>query len=221
MNIPKLAIFDMDGLIFDSERLFMNMKHTVLTEYGYPARDEDYLQTIGLAGQQLRDKLAKLYGPDYPMDEISQKSRAKVNEYMEAHGPDIKPGIEILLKWFCRQGIPCCVASSSNHEYVKKYLNLAHLDTYFSYIIGGDEIIRSKPEPDIFLAACRRSGIHPRDAIVLEDSENGIRAALAAHIPVVCIPDLKQPSSELAKNTAAILKTADELIALFKTAEST
>lgn len=212
MNIPKLAIFDMDGLIFDSERLFMNMKHMILREYGYPAREEDYLKTIGLAGQQLRDKLAELYGPEYPADEISQKTRAKVNEYMESHGPDIKPGIETLLQCFREHQIPCCVASSSRHEYVEKYLKLAHLDNYFSYIIGGEEAVRSKPEPDIFLAACKRSRIKPSDAIVLEDSENGIRAAFAARIPAICIPDLKQPSPEIVEKAAVVLKSADELI---------
>lgn len=212
MNIPKLAIFDMDGLIFDSERLFMNMKHTILKEYGYPAREEDYVKTIGLAGQQLRDKLAELYGQEYPADEISRKARTKVNEYMESHGPDIKPGIGTLLKCFRKHQILCCVASSSRHEYVEKYLKLAHLDNYFSFIIGGEEVARSKPEPDIFLAACKRAHINPSDAIVLEDSENGIRAAFAANIPAVCIPDLKQPSPEIVEKAAVVLKSADELI---------
>lgn len=215
MNIPKLAIFDMDGLIFDSERLFMNMKHTILKEYGYPAREEDYLQTIGLAGQQLHDKLSELYGQQYPAEEISRKTRAKVNGYMESHGPDVKPGVECLLAWFRKHQIPCCVASSTRREYVEKYLKLAHLDHYFSYTIGGDEAARSKPEPDIFLAACERSRTSPSDALVLEDSENGIRAAFAAGIPAVCIPDLKQPSPEIANMAAAVLKSADKLIPFF------
>lgn len=216
IKLPKLAIFDMDGLIFDTERLFMTEKHKILRAYGYPARKEDYLQTIGMAGRQLKDKLLSLYGPDYPADEISKKARAAVTAHIEAFGPDIKPGIRTLLKWFRMHSVVCCVASSTAHTYVKQYLTLAKLDNYFSFIIGGDEIPRSKPAPDIFLAACARGQFSPADALVLEDSENGIFAADAAGIPVICIPDLKQPAPEAAEKTAAILASADRLIPLFQ-----
>lgn len=216
LKLPKLAIFDMDGLIFDTERLFMTEKHKILKAYGYPARKEDYLQTVGMAGTQLKDKLLSLYGPDYPADEISRKARAAVNAHIDAFGPDVKPGIRTLLKWFRMHGVVCCVASSTMHIYVEQYLTLAELDSFFSYIIGGDEVSRSKPNPDIFLAACARGQFSPADALVLEDSENGIRAAAAAGIPAVCIPDLKQPSPDVAEKAAVILASADQLIPLFQ-----
>lgn len=215
MKLPKLTIFDMDGLIFDTERLFMTKKNIILEQYGYPAREEDYLLTIGLAGDQLQEKLIEIYGSEYPAADISRKTRDAVNRYMEEHGPDVKPGIETLLKWFQVHHIPCCVASSTQHEYVKKYLQLAGLDGYFSFIIGGEEVPCSKPEPDIFLTACDKAKISPADSLVLEDSENGIRAAFAAGIPVICIPDLKQPSPEIAEKTEAILVSADQVIPLF------
>lgn len=221
MIVPKLAIFDMDGLIFDTERLFMNMKNIVLEEHGYPAREEDYVQTIGLAGENLHQKLIELYGADYPADEITAKARALVNTYMEEHWPDVKPGIRQLLEWFQAHNVTCCVASSTSHTFVEKYLKLAGLNEYFSYIIGGDEIRHSKPAPDIFLAALQHYNeitnlnIAPEDALVLEDSANGIRAAHAASIPVVCIPDMQQPSNEIQEMTAAVLKAADELFPLF------
>ena len=212
IRLPRLAIFDMDGLIFDTERLFMAEKHKILKDYGYPARKEDYIQTIGLAGTQLKNKLRELYGPQYPADEISRKTRDAVNRQIEASGPDVKPGIETLLKWFRIHGIICCVASSTKHVYVEHYLTLAGLDNYFSYIIGGDEVSRSKPEPDIFLAACARGQFSPADALVFEDSENGILAASAAGIPVVCIPDLKQPDPDIAEKAVVILASADQVI---------
>ncbi len=81
-----------------------------------------------------------------------------------------------------------------------EYLRLANLDNYFAFVIGGDQVPRSKPNPDIFLAACQRAGIRPEAALVLEDSENGILAASNGNIPVVCIPDLKVPSEETKKN---------------------
>lgn len=216
MNSPELVIFDMDGLIFNTERLFMSKKAGVLKEYGYEARDEDYIRTMGTAGQQLLDILHEIYGPDYPAAEISSKTREIVNAEIEANGLEIKPGIKELLQWLQSKNIPCCVASSTNHIYVENYLRQAGLLEYFSHIIGGDEIRRSKPEPDIFLAACGYFHTAPARALVLEDSENGILAAWNAGIPVICIPDLKMPSPDIAQKTADIVNTADKVIRLFE-----
>lgn len=127
----------------------------------------------------------------------------------------VKPGIPELLAWFASNNIPCCVASSTKHDIVVEYLRLAKLDKYFAYVIGGNQVQRSKPNPDIFLAACQRTDIKPEHALVLEDSENGILAASNANIPVVCIPDLKVPSEEIAKKTAAIVPDATAVISLF------
>ena len=99
---------------------------------------------------------------------------------------------------------------------MERYLTLAGLISCFAYLIGGEEVTRSKPEPDIFLAACARGQFSPADALVLEDSDNGIRAAYAAGIPVVCIPDLKQPDPENAEKAAVILASADQLIPLLR-----
>ncbi|MCD8133245.1 MAG: HAD family phosphatase [Clostridiales bacterium] len=253
IELPKLAIFDMDGLMFDTERLFMERKHEILRQLGYPAREEDYVKTIGLSGVLLREKLLEIYGSAYPAEEITRRTRAAVDAYVETYGPDVKPGIEDLLQWFRNQGVLCCVASSTVHAYVEKFLRLSKLDRYFRCgqqpavcdadqrcgdmpvltgeaasadlqkgfgkdvlcVVGGDEVARSKPQPDIFLTACARMGVKPEDALVLEDSENGVRAACAAHIPVICIPDLKQPSPEMAEMAVAVLPSAREVISLF------
>lgn len=212
MNLPKLVIFDMDGLIFDTERLFMNKKAAVLEAYGYEAKESDYIQTVGLAGKQLNDKLFEIYGFDYPALEISHKTREIVNEHMEKNGPDVKPGIRELLKWLQTQKVKCCVASSTQSQYVKKYLKMANLDEYFDFVVGGEMVEHSKPNPDIFLLACERAKQSPENALVFEDSENGIRASYAAHIPVICVPDLKYPSEEIEKMCYGICKRADDAI---------
>jgi len=215
LAIPALAIFDMDGLIFDTERLFMTTKDGVMKEYGYTQQKDDYIHTLGTCGQQLLDILHRLYGDDYPAEEISQKCRTLVTEKIRRDGPPVKPGIPELLAWFASNNIPCCVASSTKHDIVVEYLRLAKLDKNFAFVIGGDQVQRSKPNPDIFLAACQRTDIKPEHALVLEDSENGILAASNANIPVVCIPDLKAPSEEIAKKTAAIVPDATAIISLF------
>ena len=215
LQLPTLAIFDMDGLIFDTERLFMTTKDGVMKEYGYTQQKDDYIHTLGTCGQQLLDILHRLYGDDYPAEEISRKCRTLVTEKIRRDGPPVKPGIPELLAWFAANNIPCCVASSTKHDIVAEYLRLAKLDQYFAFIIGGDQVQRSKPNPDIFLAACQRANIKPEHSLVLEDSENGILAASNAKIPVVCIPDLKVPSEEIAAKTAAIVSSATDVISLF------
>lgn len=215
LPLPELFIFDMDGLIFDTERLFMNTKGKVLETYGYVQHEADYQRTLGTCGAQLNAILHDIYGPDYPAEEISRKTRALVTEQIRAEGPPVKYGIRTLLSWIQSRKIPCCVASSTQHAYVEEYLKLANLYEYFTGIIGGDEIQRSKPNPDIFLAACTRTHVSPAQALVLEDSENGILAASSAGIPVICIPDLKIPEASILDKTAAVVSDAEKVIGLF------
>lgn len=216
MMLPKLAIFDMDGLIFNTERLFMETRAEVMKKYGYEHREEDYIRTIGTAGETLRSLLKELYGEEYPITQISQETRDVMNANMPDCGPEIKPGIVELLQYFEKKEVPCCVASSSHRFVIEDYITRSGLDRYFSYIISGDDIKRSKPEPDIFLEACDHYMVDPFSALVLEDSMNGIQAAWNARIPVICIPDLVSPSVEMARKTAGVVNTADEVISLFE-----
>ena len=145
LQLPALAIFDMDGLIFDTERLFMTTKDGVMKEYGYTQQKDDYIHTIGTCGQQLLDILHRLYGDDYPAEEISLKCRTLVTEKIHRDGPPTKPGIPELLAWFTDNHIPCCVASSTKHDLVMEYLRLANLDNYFAFVIGLSLIHISEP----------------------------------------------------------------------------
>ena len=215
MRLPELFVFDMDGLLFDTERLFMNKRAEILPAYGYVHREEDYIRTLGTSGDHLKVVLTEIYGPEYPADEISQRSRALQLAHMREHGAPVKEGIKDLLTWIANKGIPCCVATATAAVHADEILRLGDIRPYFSYIIGGDQVSHSKPHPEIFLTACKTGGVTPENAIVLEDSENGILAADAAGIPVICIPDMKYPASEIANKTAAIVKTAADVIPLF------
>ena len=214
MQKVSLLIFDMDGLLFDTERLFMNIRAQVLTDHGYLHRDEDYMRTIGTSGDHLRAILRDIYGADYPEAEISAESRRRQLAYIRENGPGIKPGIRELLARAKEERIPCCVASSTHTVFVEEFLRLAGIKDYFSFIIGGDLVSHSKPDPEIFLKACEKNNTPPSRALVLEDSENGVLAAVRGGIPVICIPDLKQPSSEIADMAAAVVPDAQKAIPL-------
>lgn len=215
MNTIQLAIFDMDGLLFDTERLFMNEKGKVMKDYGLIQREEDYIRTLGTSGNTLSRILHELYGPDYPEKEITDRTRAAVNQYITRNGPPVKSGIPELLEFLKRQKIPCCVATSSPAAVAASYIRQAGLSAFFSFIIGGDEIAHSKPDPEIFLTACRKQNVRPENAVVFEDSENGILAAWRGGIPVICIPDLKMPEPEIAEKTVAVCETAGKVIEAF------
>lgn len=206
----KKIIFDMDGLIFDSERIFMRELGIVMKPYGYEMKRENYVKTLGLTGDALLNRVREIYGEDYPHYEISRKARERVDKIAVTKGLPVKAGIRELLSFLKEQGVSCVVASSTHARYVEKYLDAAQLRGYFDAVIGGDMAERSKPEPDIFLMAL--GDTQPEAALVLEDSENGVIAASRAGIPVVCIPDMVQPRPEIAALTETIVGSAADIV---------
>lgn len=198
-------IFDMDGLLFDTERLFMEQLALAMADEGYRLTREVYIRSLGLAGKKLEQMMLAEYGLDYPFQEMGRKTRKRVDLIADTVGLEMKPQIPELLAWLRSRGITCAVASSTNSDSVKKYLKKTGILSYFSVIVGGEMVERSKPEPDIFLLACEKCGLKPEQAVVLEDSENGVRAAAAAGIPVICVPDLKQPSPEVCQLASAVV----------------
>lgn len=202
----KAVIFDMDGLIFDTEKVFMQQLAVAMKERGYELSRDIYIQTLGLAGSKLESIMYEHYGADYPFNECGHAAQNQVVMIAETVGLDVKPQIRELLEKLNKEGVACAVASSTKSEYVKKYLEHAGLIKYFDEIVGGEMVKYSKPEPDIFLMACEKLNKAPGEALVLEDSENGVRAAFAAGIPVICVPDLKEPSKGVMKMAAAVVR---------------
>ena len=198
-------IFDMDGLIFDTERLFMEQLAVAMAQKGYRLSREVYCKSLGLNGKRLENLMVTEYGADYPFAEMGQQAREQVNTIAATVGLEIKPDIPELLQWIRSQGLKTAVASSTRSDIVEKYLQGAGIRKYFDEIIGGEMVSRSKPEPDIFLLAAQRCGLKPDQAVVLEDSENGIRAAVAAGIPVICVPDMKMPEEGVRSMINAIV----------------
>lgn len=202
----NFIIFDMDGLIFDTERTFMEQLAIAMMEKGYTLTREKYAETLGLGGEKLKRVMYETYGDDYPFEETSRIAMDRIRKILESVGLTIKPGIAELLEYLRQKGRKCAVASSTHSDMVEEYLEKSNLRKYFEVIIGGEKVRMSKPEPDIFLLACEKLGCSPSEAVVLEDSENGVRAAAAAGIKVVCVPDLKEPCKEVYKMASAVVR---------------
>lgn len=205
----KRVIFDMDGLIFDSERSFMENLRYTMAEYGYMLRMEVYLSMLGSNMAACRAVMKKNYGEDYPYEEISKKARERFNSDLNKNLV-VKEGIRELLEYLKENNIKASVASSTLTEHVKRYMEAAGIDQYFDTVIGGDTVTRSKPEPDIFLKALCAD--KPQDALVLEDSKNGILAAHNGNIPVICIPDMVKHDEDILSLCAAVAESALDVI---------
>ena len=215
MNIPKVAIFVMDGLIFNTERQFFKFESMVHKKYGYPSRIEDFTQTLGLSFDSVKEVHKKIFGEDFSTEQIFKETRELVAKDVEENGLEIMKGIPELLEFFKGNGTICCVASSTVTPIVEKYLNIAGIRDYFKHIIGGDQVKISKPNPEIFLKALGKTPFNKDEAVIFEDSENGIRAAHAAGIPVICIPDLKYPNDSLKELPIHIVDSALDVIDLY------
>lgn len=214
MQLPKLAVFDMDGLLFDTERVLMEENAKVMAEHGYQQDYDEYVQTIGTADEEFFRRLYEIHGPDYPAEEIAEMSRMREVERMKREGVPVKPGIPELLAFFEEKGVPCCVATSTKRPEAEEFLRISGLAKFFSYVVTSGDVSRSKPDPDIFLLACEKNGTAPEDAMVFEDSQNGILAAHRAGIPVICIPDVKQPEPFYAEK-AKVVRSALDVPPLF------
>lgn len=208
MELPKLAVFDMDGLLFDSERVLMEENAKVMEEHGYRQRFSDYVRTIGTAGDTFYRTLYEIYGDDYPAEEIAGESARRCMERLLNDGVPIKEGIPELLQFFHARGVDCCVATSTKRPSAEAMLKKAGLFEDFGFVVTSSEVARSKPDPDIFLLACEKGRTSPGDACVFEDSQNGVLAAFRAGIPVICIPDLKEPEPFYAEKASFVVRSA-------------
>lgn len=212
----KCVIFDMDGLMFDSERLVGECLKRAAKEYGYTISDELRVKLLGRSKKANEKTLKEHLGANYPYDDVSVLTRQYTSEYIEEYGLPKKAGLDELLVFLKANNILTAVASSSNIDTIKHYLDITNIDKYFDYIIGGNQVVESKPNPEIFLKACQHFNVAPQEALVLEDSNNGILAAHNGKIPVICIPDLTRPNQQTEPLVQAVVDSLYDVIDIIK-----
>ena len=195
----RAYIFDMDGVIFDSERLYIECSLEASAELGLPQEGVIELchRCIGVTPERTRQIMMETYHDPAVVDAFRGRTVSLFLEKYNAGQMDVKPGAEELLKFLKQQGYPLAIASSTPTEIVRQELSAAGLLDYFDRIVGGDQVSRSKPNPDIFLRAAELLRTEPSRCIVIEDSFNGIRAAKAAGMTAVMVPDQLQPDEEI------------------------
>ena len=206
----QAVIFDMDGVIFDSERLVIECWQVVAEKHNVPDIVEICMRVQGNNRQETGKRFREKYGDDFPYDAYKKEVSALFRErYGEGRLP-LKPGVVEILKELKHRRVPLALASSTRTDIVKLELDEAHLLSFFDAVLGGDMAPRSKPEPDIFLAAANALEVDPANCYVLEDSFNGIRAANRAGMHPIMVPDMQQPTDEIRELAEVI---ADNLLA--------
>jgi len=207
---PRAVIFDMDGLLLDSEPLYRVTWQTAAADLGFPIDDVLYERFVGRGNVEAEQILREHFGDVFPLDEFHKRWSRDFDEHVTSIAR--KPGAMELLDLLEHRGIPKALATSS--PLVLALRCLGDLASRFTALAFGDEVTHSKPAPDLFLLASERLGIAPAECLVLEDSEAGVRAARAAGMDVIMVPDLVPPSEVVASMATCVCATLHEVVAI-------
>ena len=193
------VIFDMDGLMIDTEPVGKMLVKTSHERFGYEITEDMFYHLIGTNEKTSKAYYHSVFGEDYPYQKIKDYRDQLRKEYFNSHPLEVKKGLYDLLEDLKKKNIKMAVASSTRYERVLSNLKSIKVDHYFDAIIG-------------FLKAVELLGVSKEDALVLEDSKNGILAAHAGNIPVICIPDLIHHSKDILDLTVGCYDSLDQLI---------
>ena len=191
----QAVVFDMDGLMFDSERMIQRSWDVVGVKMGFGKMGKDIYHTLGLNNAERERYFKSAYGEDFPYLEFRENYRAEVARDTRENGTPVKKGLYELLEVLKEKQMKLAVATSSSYENTVELLKETKVYSYFQEIVTGNMVEHSKPAPDIYQKACEKLGVLPEHALALEDSYNGIRSGYAAGMKVIMIPDLLTDSS--------------------------
>ena len=208
---PAAVIFDMDGLMLDTEPLAARAWSEAASALGMTFDASVTHRLIGRTFGDCRSLIAEHHGPGYPVDTLMAAWHGAYDAIVAREGLVTKPGVVELLDWLDDAGIPAAVATSTRRERAQAKLAHVRLLPRFRALVGGDEVARGKPEPDIFLLAAVRIDTAPSHCLVLEDSMAGFRGALRAGMAVIVVPDLVHPVPEKDEIAPSVMRSLHDV----------
>lgn len=202
------VVFDMDGTLLDTETVFRAIVFEVCAEIGFQMHDEMHKKIVGASHEATEKMLVEAYGVSFPYALFDEKCKFAMHHRM-ADAVPVKPGARELIGALKARDIPVAVATSSRAAHARTHLTTAGIIDLFDTIVTRDDVRHPKPHPEPYLTAAGRLGARPRHCIAFEDSHSGVRAAHAAGMRTVMVPDLVGPTAEIAALCTAVLDSLD------------
>lgn len=208
------VIFDMDGVLIDTEKHYNAAWCQASTEAGFPFTREHALLLRSCEAKEGEKLMQGIFGPSFDYYAIRERRRELVRERLAQYGLEKKPGVEETLRFLRAKGIKTAVATATALDITKSHLTTIGVYDLFDSIVSAKNVAHGKPEPDVYLYACEQIGERPQDCMAVEDSPNGIMAAYRAGLRTVMVPDLTQPDEELTKYLYACVNSLSDLCEL-------
>jgi HAD superfamily hydrolase (TIGR01509 family) len=209
----RAVVFDMDGLLVDTEALIRDIMLELVEARGATLPTSVFHRMIGLPNEASDAVAREHFGPDFPLEALYDDVRVRIHAACEV-GVALKAGVRELLDHLDAAGIPRAICTSSSHPSVQRTLGPSGILPRFDAVVAAGDYPRGKPNPDPFLAAAARLGVDPHDCLALEDSHNGIRAAHAAGMMTIMVPDLLEATDEMHEKTVAIAESLHHVLGL-------
>lgn len=215
-HFPQAVIFDMDGLMIDTEIIYHHAWQLAAAELGYTIDDELFKGLIGVRTDECEAVISAHLGTDFPLADFQTRWMARWEELAETQGIQRKPGLTELLEMLDTLALPKAVATSSTLAEAERSLRLSDLARHFEIVVTGDQVTHGKPAPDIFVEAARRLNVPPADCFAFEDSNAGALAAHRAGMRVYVVPDLVPPDPTTRDVAAEIFASLHDARRLFR-----
>ncbi|EOL49350.1 HAD family hydrolase [Enterococcus caccae] len=207
------VIFDMDGLLFDTELIYYQSTQKIADAMNFPYSKEVYLEFLGVSDEEVQENYHRIY-QDFgkaKVDEFIQRSYDDTYQVFESGEVPLKEGVLELLDFLDQQEIPRVVASSNVRPAIELLLDGAGIKERFSGIVSAEDVTRAKPDPEIFQKALAHLGTNAEKTLIFEDSFHGVSAAHAAGVPVIMVPDLLMPTNEIKEKTVEIFDSLTQV----------
>lgn len=216
-NNLKAAVFDMDGLMFNTEWVIKYSWEIVGKEMGYENFSDNIYNTLGMNHNRRKEYFLSKYGENFDFDNFTERYREISMKYMEENGTPIKKGLRNILSYLKENKIKMAIATSSSRKFAMDKILDAGVEDYFDVIICGDMVTKSKPDPQIYKIACEKLNIDYKDCIAFEDSPKGIISAYSAGLNPIMIPDLIENAPEEVEDMLiAKLESLDDAVEFIK-----